>query len=158
MKTALLKNATGMVTVVHFAHEMDARALSHYRDAVFPGTEIIGECDPSALPSPHFRNCWRHDGNAVIVDMVLAREQHLIELRRERDAILLTTDALWLRAFERKDDLARVALEAKRQLLRDIPQMLLGEKPLDGAVCKALLSDCRTADDLESLVPAWPEL
>ena len=157
MKIAILKNATGAVTVVHFANETDAKALSKYRDAIFPGMEIVGECDPSTLPSWRFLDCWRHNGKTVIVDMALAREQRLTEIRSERMSRFVALDAEWMRATGQKRAAEADAIEARRQLLRDIPQMLIGQKALDGVVCKALLSDCRTVEELETLVPTWPE-
>lgn len=158
MKNALIEHADSSIIAVSFAHDQtDAQVIANAA-LHFPGSTVIGESDPATLPSWRFRDCWRCSGKTVTVDMALAGAQRLTEIRLERDTILFATDSLWLRANERRDDLARAALESKRQVLRDVPQMLLGKMPLDGVVCKALLSDCRTTDELESLVPAWPEL
>lgn len=98
------------------------------------------------LPDRRFRNCWRHDGKIVAVDLPLARAQVLAEVRHERDARLVASD----KDKARIDDIGtpgeRQALAAKRQALRDLP-----------ATVAADLERIDTVESLAAYRVSWPE-
>jgi hypothetical protein len=143
MKHAMLRQPDGTVTEVHFAFDHDMQAVEAYRDKVFPGSEILGDVPP---PSYRFRDCWRVSSGAVSVDMPLARQQRLAEIRAERNEKFARLDAEWMRATGQKRTAEADAIEAKRQTLRDIP-----------ATAQTALESCKSTDDLESYQPEWPE-
>ena len=102
----------------------DAESLEHLR-ALLPA-------------SRKFRDCWRQaPRGGVMVDLVRARTQRLVEIRAERDAALAATDGLMLRAQETGQDTTQ--LLAERQRLRDLP-----------AKAQADLDAFTTAEELEA--------
>jgi hypothetical protein len=58
------------------------------------------------------------------VNMTKARAIHLEEIRRVRNAELVTEDINMLKAIEAEDASAQSTVAAKKQALRDIPQTL----------------------------------
>lgn len=68
-----------------------------------------------------FREAWSLNGRAVDVDMGKARNIHMGRIRRARDAAMPQLDVLWTRAAAGKDQAAADAVEARRQVLRDLP-------------------------------------
>ncbi len=104
------------------------------------------DCLASSLPGRRFRNCWRDDGSGrAAVDMPLAREQRLGEIRKERNARFPELDREWMKATGQGDKVLATAIEAARQTLRDIPQSI----DLDAIA---------TAEKLAAFEPKWPIL
>ena len=123
----------------------------------FPDSAVLGFHDPDDFPSYRFRDCWRWVSGALAVDMTLAREQRLSEIRADRAWRFGPLDAQWMRALGQGKAAEAAAVEAKRQTLRVIPQMMLGVIPLDGVTLTRTLADCKTPDDIATLEPTWPE-
>lgn len=99
--------------------------------------------DRADIPaSRDFRNSWRNNGGKLAVDMPLARADHMAKIRRRRDRVLIRKDAEWLREFSRGNQVAADAIEAERQVLRDIPATI--QSTIDAA----------TAPD--TLKAVWP--
>jgi hypothetical protein len=71
-----------------------------------------------------YRNALRDDGTRLYHDMPKAREIHLANLRRQRTTKLEELDREWMKAVGQKDKKATYAIEAKRQVLRDLPANL----------------------------------
>ena len=69
----------------------------------------------------YFFEAWEWDGSAVVVNMTKARTIHLAEIRRVRDAQLVTKDVPFMRAVEAGDASAQSTIGAEKQVLRDIP-------------------------------------
>lgn len=112
--------------------------------------------DPAALPAPElavidtgadapqiapgngreYRNAWRWDGAAVVIDPAARAAQQLDRVRAIRNRLLANSDGDMLRETERGNATRRDALANYRQALRDIPQTWDG--------------------DLASLAAAWP--
>jgi len=110
-----------------------------------PQAVVLSSVPASTLPGNRaFRNCWRDDGlGKVQVDMPLARQLRLEEIRAKRDVLLAQTDTLLLRAVEAQDAPRQQALKALRQTLRDVPQSF----PLDKFT---------TPEALAQAEPPWP--
>ena len=98
--------------------------------------------DKESLPKDrYFRNTWRQAAGKVFVDMNLAKEQRMKEIRTERDKRLKDSDGPFMRAMEREE--GANDLKAMRQALRDIPQ-------------NTDLSAINTPDELKAFKPEWP--
>jgi len=95
--------------------------------------------------SRRFRNQWRAAAGAVDVDLPLAREQIVTEVRAERDKHLGASDGVYLKAQERGTEKEERDIASYRQALRDLP-----------AVVSPALDAITTADELEGFVAAWP--
>lgn len=95
-----------------------------------------------ASPNRLFRNCWRSRDGKVVVDMPLARAEHMARIRRFRDARLREKDGEWMKEFSRGNQAGADAVEADRQKLRDAPQ--------------TIDADVRTAKTPEELKAIWP--
>ena len=82
----------------------------------------VGVIDSSELPVDRgFRLAWRQRGEKISVEIAIAREIRLAQLRAERDTRIEATDALIARATEIGDAAGRARLAAYRQALRDMP-------------------------------------
>lgn len=99
---------------------------------------------PEDVPaSRDFRHCWRSNGAKIAVDMPLARDEHMANIRRRRDAALVAKDAEWLKEFSRGNQAGANAIEAERQVLRDVPQVI-----------DATVKAAATPDALKAVWPA----
>lgn len=87
-----------------------------------------------------FRNALRHDGTRFHHDMAHARRLHMADLRHEREKKLEQLDRDWMRATGQGRMQEAVAIEAKRQMLRDFPVTKAAE--IEGA---------RTTDELKGI-------
>jgi hypothetical protein len=97
--------------------------------------------EASELPADRtFRNAWTHDGSRVTVDMPKARVLHMDHIRRARQPVLDQLDKDWMKATGQRKSAEADAIEAQRQVLRDIPQTLD-------------LTQAATPDELKAL---WP--
>lgn len=97
--------------------------------------------DAASLTVPEdrtFRAAWQFDGDAIEVDMVVAREIHRDNLRAEREPKLQRLDTDWFRAAESNDTDAQAAIAAQKQALRDVTD----DARIDAAA---------TPDDLKAL-------
>ena len=98
--------------------------------------------EASDLPKDRtYRNAWRHDGQRFTHDMDHARKIHMEHIRHARTEHLGKLDREWMRATGQGDATLAAAIEAERQVLRDIPLTL----PLGTAT---------TPEELKAL---WPE-
>ncbi len=106
----------------------------------------LSDHDIDALPATRrWRNCWRHDGKGVAIDLALTKEQRLAEIRLERNAALDGTDKDMARLNEIGTAEQVAAMKAYRQQLRDIP-----------ATVQPDLDKSATPDEVAEL-PLWPE-
>jgi len=85
-----------------------------------------------------FRGAWLFNGDAVEVDMKLARDIHRETIRSERNAKFEKLDADWFRAAETNDTDAQAAIASQKQALRDVT----GDDRIDAAA---------TPDELKAL-------
>ena len=79
--------------------------------------------DAASLTVPKdrtFRDAWQFNGSAAEVYMVMARDLHRVNLRRERETLLKDLDIEFMLALERGDDTS--AIVAKKQALRDVTE------------------------------------
>lgn len=77
--------------------------------------------DPTDLPGDGtFRNAWRDSGEAVVIDMPVARDIARGHLRRVRAPVLLDLDVQAARAIEQANTGALAEIAADKQRLRDI--------------------------------------
>jgi len=117
------KRADGSVAVMIFA-TADPKLITRDTEnflAGHGGAVVVGDDLP--LPKDRrWRNQWTADERGVFVDMAKARVKRLDEIRTERDARLDASDKEMLRAQETGGDTR--ALAARRQKLRDVPQVV----------------------------------
>lgn len=107
------------------------------------GVRFYDVADDDPLHGPRFYNCWRRTrDDRVMVDMPLAREQRMREIRAERDARLSDADGPTAREMEQNGKDA-AAWKAYKQALRDVP-------------AQVDLSVAETPEALEALEPQWP--
>jgi hypothetical protein len=118
----------------------------------FPPFDTFGRPNPQpvswhvvpleALPADRtYRNAWRSDGTHVYHDMPHARTLHLDLVRQARLEKLGELDRAWMRATGQGDVEAAAAVEAERQVLRDLPVTLAVD----------------TANTIEELSALWPK-
>lgn len=99
--------------------------------------------DSAAIPQDRtFRAALRFDeATGFSVDLEQAKLIHMARIREARNKKLDALDKDWMRATGQDDKVQAAAIEAERQVLRDIPQTI----DLDQA---------QTADELKAL---WPD-
>lgn len=95
--------------------------------------------------SRRFRNQWRHGGGVVQVDLSLARQQRLREIRDERNSRLTASDATRVKLMDQGTQAQIDAYKTYRQSLRDLPTTVQTE-----------LAALITADQIEQYQPTWP--
>lgn len=89
--------------------------------AIAKGIETYFLIDDSTFPDNYFRSAWLIDSNgSVYIDMPKAREVHINNLRYFRHLKIDNLDVAWSRAMAKGDNITALAVEAKRQALRDI--------------------------------------
>jgi hypothetical protein len=111
-----------------------------FRDLGLP-SDLAYRIVPSEVVSAqdqYFRDCWE-DINFT-VNMTKARDLHMGEIRRVRNAELAKLDIPWMKAVEAGDTSAQAAIASEKQTLRDIPQTF----------------DLSVYTTPESLKAAWP--
>ena len=106
-------------------------------DAINPQPITIADIPPDRI----FRNAWEHGGDKVNVNMNSAREIHLGRIRMARDKALALLDVETIKAAGKGDSEALAAVEAQKQVLRDIPQTID-------------LTKARTPEELKAIWPA----
>ncbi len=94
-------------------------------DTVVPFTIIstpTGDinADSTVVPDNRtFRDAWRVDGEAIIIDMPTAKEITRDKIRAERTPYLLALDVQYMKGTEAGTDVS--AIVAQKQVLRDAP-------------------------------------
>lgn len=110
---------------------------------------INGEVrDAASLTAPSdrtFRGAWTFNGNAVGVDMAVARGIHRNNLRAQRSPRLEALDTAWFRAAETNDTASQADIASQKQALRDVtadPRIEAAATPdeLNALTLDALLS------------------
>jgi hypothetical protein len=104
--------------------------------------------DASSLTLPAdrvFRGAWQYNGNAVEIDMVVARDIHRDRLREDRKPRLEALDTAWFRAAETGDADAQAQVAADKQALRDVTSDPRIEAAATPDELKALTLDVLTA-------------
>jgi hypothetical protein len=102
-------------TATNLQHEIDrtaglARPIKDYR-----------MIDAVEIPIDRtFRNALRDRGGKLEVDMYEARKIHLERIRVDRAAKFLELDGEWMKATGQKNNTEADAIEAQRQVLRDL--------------------------------------
>lgn len=108
---------------VNLPAEQAERGKQHLRPNVAAWLARIGR-PPNYLkggpPATDFRGAWEDTGTAVVVNLVKARIIHMNHIRAIRDAELAWLDVEWWK--QPAGSAAQAAVEAQRQVLRDIPQ------------------------------------
>ncbi len=105
----------------------------------------LDNIDHEALPERAFRNCWRATGRAVAIDLPLAKEQVIAELRAERNRLLAESDADKARLDDIGTDEDKAALATYRQALRDLP-----------AEASKLIDSAASVAELKIIQPEFP--
>ena len=107
--------------------------------------ERLPDCSAEDLPDRRFRTCWRANAaGKVKIDLPLARQQRMNEIKADRNRRLDLSDKEWARLAEIGTAEQQSVLKAYRQALRDVPQ-------------NVDLSKMKTARELSSYEPHWPE-
>jgi len=126
-------------------HVSRIAAITQAKDPSMAGYQQVGTIHRDNLPGRKFRNCWQFIAGTVAVDVILARQQVVSEVRRERNQKLTVSDGEMLRRIERGTAEQQAAYRQYRQRLRDVP-----------AVVTAELELLATARQLEDYRPVWP--
>ena len=118
----------------------------------FPGAKRINN---AAMPDGQpfrpgaqklFYDAWRSDGAGNIqIDMSVAREIRMNEIRAARNRKLEESDKEWLRILDLGTSNQQIRFKVYRQALRDIPQ------GID-------MSTLNEAESLEAFQPNWPAI
>ena len=120
--------------------ECVAKWLPEDQDAVVSIVLI----DDAAIPTDRtFRAAWNANGKSIETDMAKAKDIQQARIRRERDKLLKAEDAVWTIAFSRGLTAEAATIEARRQILRDIPQTV-----------DADIKQAKTPDELKVI---WPK-
>ena len=101
--------------------------------------------DRATLPGRRFRDSWRKAGDAVVVDLPLARQQRASELKLELDGKIRESAARELAAADSDDLARRAAHKAHRNHLRALQ-----------AAVAAHLGAVMTPEALHAWTPAYP--
>lgn len=97
--------------------------------------------DPSQIPADRtFRNAWKPDAGAVVVDMVKAVAIHKDRLREIRAPKLAALDSEYMKALEQNDTARMQIVAARKQALRDV-------------TTDPSLTAAKTPDDLKAAIP-----
>ena len=156
----VLRHTSGFLTVIHPAMNdrgrppgvsnglwarrcLDLTIAKHPEWQGFESADLLSD----TLPSRRFRDAWRLVVGQVTEDLAACRAIRLAEVRRDRDARMPQFDAEWLKATGQGDAARAAAVEARRQALRDVPQ-----------VAAPALAACTTPAKIAAFTPAWPEL
>ena len=107
------------------------------------GDSVIELPENWQQPNMKFRDYWRESAGNIVVDMLLARTQKMVEIRAERDKRLLETDAEWVELSSK--GLSLTALNTKKQTLRDIT-----------ISAQTAVNAETNANILETYQPIWP--
>lgn len=100
--------------------------------------------EPDVIPTDRtFRNAWKPDAGAVVVDMVKAVAIHKDRLREIRAPKLAALDAEYMMAMEQNDTARMQIVAARKQALRDVtadPSLTAAKTPeeLKAAIPEAL--------------------
>lgn len=92
-----------------------------------------------------FRDTWRWNGVAVVVDMPLAREEKMAHIRRKRDSKFTAVDADRAKAQDTAPGAVDPSVAARAQALRDVPQ-----------VAEAAMNLISDSEELFDYEPKWP--
>lgn len=96
---------------------------------------------PDQLPQDRrYRTAWRDEGDKLGLDLPKARELRLEALRAERGAALPELDVQWMKAQGQGRLKEASELEAKRQRLRDMPELIASS-----------LEAAKSADELDAV-------
>lgn len=87
-----------------------------------------------------YRNALRHTGSEFAYDLEHAKGLHLALLRQARVGALEQLDREWMKAAGQKDQATADAVEAQRQVLRDLPQSV----------------EIKAATTINELKASWP--
>ena len=97
--------------------------------------------DEAEIPTDRtYRNALRHSETGFAFDLNVAKTLHVTMIREARVDRLNVLDKEWMKATGQKDQVAVDAVEAQRQVLRDLPTTMGLEK-------------ATTIDELKAL---WP--
>jgi hypothetical protein len=96
--------------------------------ALEPGTEWI-TADTSALPDEYFRNAWRYQNGAAVIDIESAQEIQRDKWRLARAPLLAKLDIDFMRAVETHDTDEQDRIAGEKQALRDVTETVLPSDP-----------------------------
>lgn len=120
----------------------DYRAHVIARSIPIDATNVIELGENDTIPEDrYFRNAWVLNGNAVEVNMEKARVIHMDALRVVRNEKLAELDIQFSVALGKKDQTTADAVEAEREILRQIPQTFD-------------LTQATTPEELKALIPS----
>lgn len=105
-----------------------------------PQGKTAVQIDTATLPPRDFREAWTVGTSTVNVRMPKARNLHMKKIRQARKEKLAELDQEWMKKLGKKQQAEADAVEAARQVLRDLPQTL----------------DLRAATTPEALKAIWP--
>ena len=126
-KRRVLQNVDGSVSVIIPAPNSQgiSELEQDWLDRVFakanPDNLTFTDCVSSDLPTRRFRNSWKPSGISAEVDLVKAKVQVFVELRRSRDKELAITDGSMAKENEQGNASSQATVKQYRQKLRDLP-------------------------------------
>lgn len=130
------ENGVKVVVPVLQPGQNEARALELAALPVLGRAPMV--IDSKAVPVDRdYRAAWAISGNAVVEDLVKARQVAMGRCRAQRDAKLAASDGAMLKAQETGTQQDVNAMKTKRQALRDLPATIQAQ--LDAATTMAAL-------------------
>lgn len=122
----LLKGKDGSIAIMTLVEGADKEfAIKNFKDSHPDGFYVDYFEFNGKLPlSREFRDAWTHDGKDVTIDATKAKDINLRRVRNARNVLLEGLDKEQLRYMSDADKLKE--LEAKKQVLRDLPANLNG--------------------------------
>jgi hypothetical protein len=125
MERICITRADGGVSIMEIADKANlAEEIALWSDLAAPGEEYVSHVliDSKDLPERTFRNAWTHDGEAVVVDMVKAREILTDKLAQTRQEVINSLPAMIDAAFMRGENTSPL-----KHRLRELQRMNLVE-------------------------------
>lgn len=135
----MYSNPDGSVSIVYPTGEVPLEIILA-KDVPNNASNVTKSLKINVPQDRYFRNAWKQNLDKIEVDMEKAKVVHMGNIRKVRDQELSRLDVEWTKKAAQKKNQESDDIEAKRQVLRDLPQTFD-------------LSVAKTPDELKAL---WP--
>lgn len=87
--------------------------------------KIIDASDPILPADSYFRDAWIWQEDKIVVDLEIAKDIKRQDLKKLREPLFSSLDFQYMLALETKNEIKQEEIIAKKQQLRDIPNIAL---------------------------------